>query len=215
VNNTYLLCRDCSELHPLCRADDDDAALDLAEFRAAHAPHDLAEAQRVADSALFDAPPWDPMGTRFFRVTVGSLLLDVRSWRESIDEPLQYELVSAAPASTETIDVDAPLLRRALDRHFFPHALRPLKVERFVDIVNELLGTLDPATAETSFDDPTLPNAGIGPFPPTLCDVLLDRCTPIFDTWEMGRVGSFIEDHRFEDGALAIRVRRILARSAA
>jgi len=216
VNDLFLLCRQCEELHPVCAStDDDDAALDFAEFRAAHAGHGLSEARRVPDSALFDAPTWDPMATRWFSVAVGSELLHVRSWRTSIDEPRRHQLARSVPSSCEMIDVDTPLLRRALDRHFYPHALRPIKVERFVDMVNELLATLDPGAAETSFDDPTEANASIGPFPPALCEVLLDRCTPIFDTWEMGRVGSFIEDHRFEDGALAIRVRRILARSAA
>jgi hypothetical protein len=217
VNDAFLLCRHCGILHPAADLNfaDEDAAHDLAEFRSAHTGHHLEEARRVPDSALFDAPTWDPMATRWFRVTTGTDLLQVRSSRSSIAEPRRHEVIAAPPSATDRIEIDEALLRRALDSHFFPHAVRPAKVERFVDTVRELLIDLDPGEVDTAFDDPTLPNASIGPFPTALGAVLFNRCTPIFDAWELERVRSFIEAHRLENGALAVRVRRVLARSAA
>jgi hypothetical protein len=217
VHEMFLFCRECAVLHPIgaLHADDDDAALDLAEFRSGHEAHGLEQARCVPDSAVYDAPAWDPMATRWFRVAVGSELLQVRSWRASIEEPRRHEIATAPAISAERVEIDARLLRHALDRHFYPHALRPAKVERFIDTICALLATVDPAATATTFDDPSVPNASIGPFPARLCDTLLNRCSPIFDAWELERVASFIENHRFEDGALAIRVRRVLARSAA
>ena len=214
---SFLLCRHCGVLHPVSidSSADEDAAQDLAAFREEHEAHVLEDAQRLEDPALFDGPTWDPMSTRWFRVAAGADVLIVRSWRTSIDEPRRHELTASAPHAAGCIEVDEPLLRRAFDRHFYPHAVRPAKLERFVHTVHELIADLDPAEVETSFDDVTLPNASIGPFPDELCDALLNRCTPIFDDWEMERVRSFIADHRLEDGALAVRVRRILDRSAA
>jgi hypothetical protein len=215
VNDAFLLCRHCGLLHALAVDADDDASQDLDDFRAAHAGHRLEEARRVADSALFDAPAWDPMATRWFRVAAGTDLLHVRSWRTSIEEPRRHALVSGPPPASDRIEIDEALLRRALDRHFYPQAVRPAKVERFIDTVRALLVELDPRAVATSFDDPELPNTGIGPFPNLLRDTLFRRCTPIFDGWELERMRSFIEAHRFEDGALAVRVRRVLDRSAA
>lgn len=214
---SFLLCRHCGVLHPVLvdRGLDEDVAHDLAEFRAEHEAHVLEDAQRLDDPALFDGPTWDPMSTRWFRVTAGADILLVRSWRTSVDEPRRHELTSTAPDAAGCIEVDDSMLRRAFDRHFYPHAVRPTKLERFVHTVHELIADLDPGEVETSFDDVDLPNASIGPFPSDLCSTLLDRCAPIFDAWEMERVRSFIADHRLEDGALAVRVRRILARSAA
>ena len=214
--DSFLLCRRCGVLHPVpVHPIDDDAAEDLALFLAEHKAHVLEDAQRVADSALFDGPTWDPMSTRWFRVAAGADLLVVRSWRTSVDEPRRHELTSAPPQAAGCIEVDEPLLRRALDRHFYPHAVRPAKLERFVHTVNELIADLDPGEVETTFDDVALPNSSIGPFPADLCNTLISRCAPIFDAWELDRVRSFIADHRLEDGALAVRVRRLLDRSAA
>jgi hypothetical protein len=194
---------------------DEESDQDFAVFRADHRAHVLEDAQRLPDSALFDGPTWDPMSTRWFRVAAGADELVVRSWRTSIDEPRHHEVAAAPPAEAGCIEVDEPLLRRAFDRHFFPHAVRPAKLERFVHTVHELIADLDPSEVETTFDDTALPNASIGPFPPELCDTLLNRCAPIFDAWEMERVRSFVADHRLEDGALAVRVRRLLSQSAA
>ena len=215
--DSFLLCRHCGVLYPVPvpPIDDEESIQEFNAFRAEHEAHVLEDAQRLADSALFDGPTWDPMSTRWFRVAAGADELIVRSWRTSIDEARRHEVTSAPPLNAGCIEVDEPMLRRAFDRHFFPHAVRPGKLERFVHTVHELIADLDPSEVETTFDDTEVPNASIGPFPSDLCDMLLNRCTPIFDPWEIERVRSFIADHRLEDGALAVRVRRVLQRSAA
>ena len=88
--------------------------------------------------------------------------------------------------------------------------MRTLKLDRFVGSVQELLRRLDPETIETSFDDVEYANAEIAPFPPPLCKALLSACKRIFHDGEIAQVTAFIEEHRFEDGALALRVRRDL-----
>jgi hypothetical protein len=215
--DSFLLCRQCGVLEPVPvqPGADEEEVHEFAAFRAAHEAHVLEDAQRLPDSTLFDGPTWDPMSTRWFRVAAGADELLVRSWRTAIDEPRRHELTSTLPLAAGCIEVDEPLLRRAFDRHFFPHAVRPTKLDRFVHTVHELIADLDPGEVETTFDDVALPNASIGPFPAELCDMLLSRCVPIFDAWELDRVRTFIADHRLEDGALAVRVRRMLERSAA
>jgi hypothetical protein len=156
------------------------------------------------------------MAARWFHVAAGADLFLVHSWRTSIDEPRRYELeCGAMPADEPFVDVDESLLRRALDRHFFPHALRPAKLEAFVGAVRELIERLDAAEVDVSFDDVTLPNASIGPFPAALCETLLARCTGAFDAWELDRLRLFVSEHRQEDGALAVRVRRTVVSRAA
>jgi hypothetical protein len=217
MDDAFLLCRHCGALHPASTPAlaDDGAGLDLVEFRATHEGHGLEEAQRLPDSTLCKAPPWDPMGARWFSVSTTTDQLAVCCWRSSIDDPRRYEVAPSPPAATDRVEIDEPLLRRALDRHFYPHALRPTALERFVDAVRQLVADLDPAAVDTAFDDAALPNTSIGPFPTALCDLLVSRCTAIFDPWELERVHRFIDDHRHADGTLAVRVRRILDRSAA
>jgi hypothetical protein len=210
----FLLCRQCQLLQPLApagdgRLADEEWSEEVRAFRAAHVAHAVEDAERVPEDALFDRPTWDPMATRWFHVASGTDLLLVRSWRPSLDEPRRYELeLAALSPDAPWVDVDEALLRRALDHHFFPQALRPKQMDAFVGIVRELVERLDAAEVETSFDDVTLPNTSIGPFPEALCDTVLDRCGDGFDPWELERLRLFVRAHRQEDGALAVRVRR-------
>jgi hypothetical protein len=216
VTQSFLLCRLCGVLHPVPTPIDADAETveELAEFRAAHEVHVLEDAQRLPDSPLFDGLTWDPMSTRWLRVAAGADVLLVRSWRTSIDEPRHHEVTTAPPPAADCIEVDEPLLRRAVDRYFYPQTVRPAKLEHFVHSVRELIADLEPDEVETSFDDATLPNTRIGPFPAQLCDTLIDRCAPIFDDGKMERMRAFVADQCLEDGALALHVRRIVSRSA-
>jgi hypothetical protein len=217
--DTFLLCRHCRAAQAIPSAtfaDDEEFALELALFRAEHGPHGIEEARRVPGSDLSDRPPWDPMATHWFRVSAGTAQLTVRCWRASIDGPRRYALEPGAmPATVDAVEIDESLLRRALDRHFYPQALRPTTLEAFIRTVRDLLRQLDPNEVETSFDDAAFANASIGPFPAWLCAPLLGRCALLFDPVELDRVRDFVADHRGEDGALAVRVRRDIITHAA
>jgi hypothetical protein len=220
---SFLLCRSCCLLYPLStgRGGDSDlsdaeTAAELRAFRTAHATHPLERAERVPDDVLLDRPSWDPMATRWFHVAAGSDLLLVRSGRTSIEEPRRYHIEQTMPqVDGPVVDLDETLLRRALDRHFFPQVLRRARVDAVIAVVRELLDRLDAGEVEVCFDDHTLPNTGIGPFPAELCDLLLGRCATLFDDVEIERMQAFVRDHSGADGALALRVRRTVVRRAA
>lgn len=217
----FLLCRACAVLLPLApgapwRDTDEEGAAELAAFQEAHAAHGLVSAERIDEPARVDRPAWDPLATRWFQVAVGDELLVVRSGRTSAEEPRHYELTRGElPPISTWVDVDEPLLRRALDRHFYPHVIRPAELEAFVSTVRELLAPVDPAEIDIAFDDPSLPDAGIGPFPPMLAEHLIARCASFFDPVGLECARSFVRDHRAEDGALAVRVHRVLVTRAA
>jgi hypothetical protein len=216
----FLLCRRCRVLTPLAPgapwAPSDDDLAELSAFRAAHEPHRLEAAYRVDELARTDRPAWDPMATRWFDVAAGGDLLTVRSQRAALDDPRLYVLADdGGPATSSRIDVDEALLRRALDRHFYPHVIRPAQLEAFICTVRDLLAPVDPAQIDVAFDDPSLPDASIGPFPAALAEHLVERCATLFDPVGLERARSFIRDHRAEDGALAVRVHRTLIVRAA
>lgn len=216
IQKEYLLCRECGDLQPLAAParypDGGDAALDVADleqFRAAHAAHSLERAFRVPEPALHDRPAWDPMATSWYRVLVGESSFYVRSWRTSIDEPRRHQLQRSAPQLNAHVELDESLLQQTLSRHFHPQPLPAEKATRFVVTVREILASLDADSVETSFDDPELANAELGPCPEPVCAQLLSQARDIFsDDWEQTKIARFIEENRTEYGALAVRVRR-------
>jgi len=211
-----LLCHECGELQPLTAsarfADDSEAALDAADverFRRAHAAHRVERALRLPEAALHDRPAWDPMATSWYRVLVGERAFHVRSSRQSIDAPRRHQLQNSAPQLSAHVELDEPLLQQCLGRHFRPQTLPAEKTNRFVHTLRELVSSLDADQIETSFDDPDLANAELGPCPETVCAQLLTHSRDIFSAdEELGEIARFIEENRSEYGALAVRVRR-------
>ena len=218
INARFLLCRSCAVLHSLESAAADlspegreDALRELEAFESEHDGHRLEEVVRNSPSASLDRPAWDPMATLWFFVRSGSEELLVRASRASIEEPRGYRLIPEPPPSRGLVEIDAALVRRALDRHFFPQAVSSRKLDYFVGALGELVADIDPRSVETSFDDPEYADAGIGPLPEEICHALLERAAALFDAWELERLCEFVAEHRREDGALALRVHRTLA----
>ena len=120
----------------------------------------------------------------------------------------------AIQTRVKTNDIDEPAYAGSIGCHFGSFDPRDF-ADTFVVPISHLLAPVDPADIDIAFDDPTLPDAGIGPFPAGLAEHLVERCTSLFDPVGLERARSFIRDHRAEDGALAVRVHRVLITRAA
>ena len=219
----YLFCRSCGVLcpqeshfeasssnHDQASSDDESSSdEDVRQFVAAHETHGLDRATRSTTTAVYDRAVWDPMGTVWFEVACNRETFLVRASRTSIDTARCYELVPGSiQCGRSAVEFDEPYLRSALDRHFFPHLLRPTTIDQFVTLLRSLVGEMHCEDIETSFDDANDPTVGIAPLPDPLGDQILARCAEMFDEWEVERVASFVDTNRFEDGALALRVRQ-------
>jgi hypothetical protein len=218
-SHTWLIaCRDCSVLQPAARvisgwADDTAEAWREAcfQFFSKHQGHDLAWFARHGDDVASDRALWDPMATVTFEVTDGQSTYVATGSRTSLEEVRVYRFAPGTLDSTgAVILVDDTDLRRGLDLEFYPHALRMGKLDRFVGVVREVVGHLNPAELPIAFDDADDPTVSVARMPDQSYEELLARCTEIFDPAEIDTVSRFLRDNRDEDGLLALRVRREL-----
>jgi hypothetical protein len=211
-----LACRDCQLLQPA--VDDSptqrdeltqEAVDEQNDFIARHAAHRLSHFRRHGWQSRADRPLWDPMVTITFEVTDGQQIYVATCARQSIDEPRVYQF---APGSLEVcntqVAIDVGDLRRGLDRHFYPHAIRPSKVQRFVAVLCDLLNHVVPDELQIAFDASEDPAVSIARMPDTIYAAVSACCADIFDAWELERVRAFLSDNRDEYGLLALRVRR-------
>jgi hypothetical protein len=214
----WLACRDCQLAHPvgtpahgLPSELQDELTAAVAAFLNAHGGHNVTHVHRDDDCAVLSTRPlWDPMATVSMEVTDGSRRFVLTAERNSVDEPRTYRIVPGRlhEAHPAAVEIDAGDVRRSLDRAFYPHVLRPSKIDRFVRTLSELVGHLEPCTLDVAFDDANDPAVSIAALPDTVCCELSQRCADIFDPPELARVLAFLNDNRSESGALAVRIRR-------
>lgn len=218
LHRSMLLCRECGVLYPLPPdrpAPEPDEVEDLESFRSTHRHHTLERAHRLAEPVFHDRPPWDPMARAWFQVAVGESALFVCSSRSSIEEPRRHQVCHEPPQLSLRAEVDEPLLRRALEQHFFPNRISPEKLNAFLDATRRCYAAVDAPCVETSFDDTELPNAEIGPCPLEVArEVRRAACQVFDDPWERSQLLDFIDANTDEYGALAVRVLREIGTSA-
>jgi hypothetical protein len=215
----FLACRDCAVVHPVAQPSHawPDEAMDVAfeaygEFICAHLTHHIDELRRSGSEAQADRPLWDPMAVISFEATDGIESYVVTSSRESIDGPRIYRFgLGRLAVKSSAVDIDDDDLRRALDREFYPQALRPTKLDRFVCALREVVSHVNPAELAIAFDTADDPATSIARMPDATYQELVTRCAEIFDAAELQRVSEFLRDNRNEDGLLALRVHRQLA----
>jgi len=207
-----LLCRECRVLHPLPAArpvPDADELLDLETFRSTHSDHTLERAYRLSEPTLHDRPAWDPMARAWFRVSVGESALFVCSSRQSIEEPRRHEVCDTPPSFSLRTEVDEPVLRRSLERHFVHTSVAAEKMSTFISATRKAFASVDANCVETSYDDPDLANAAIGPCPVEVAHILRRTASSTFEAArERQQLLDFIDANTDEYGALAIRVLR-------
>lgn len=220
---SFLACRDCGVLHAILLRSSvwsdemvEDALGVCDQFRVAHGDHRIAWFERHGEESIADHPLWDPMATISFEVTDGDTLYVATSMRESVETERVYRFVQGSLQLRESeIMLDNESLRRALDREFYPHALRPTKVAGLLSVLCEVVSRIDPANITIAFDEANDPALSIARMPDASYEELLARVAEIFDPWEFSRVIGFLHDNRNEDGVLALRVRRHFSTLAA
>ena len=208
----FTACRDCGELHPVLDADvalfDDADGVDLyKEFLARHRTHDIASFRRSGTECRTNRPLWDPLATLTFEVTDGNRSYVVSATRRSIDDERVYRFAVGVldTLGNAEVEINPRDLRRAL---FRPPPLRPMKIDRFLSAIDDVISQIDPDELVTAFDDADDPAVSVADMPDGIYNELLARCTDIFDSSEMPRVLNFLCDNRNADGLLALRVRR-------
>jgi hypothetical protein len=113
------------------------------------------------------------------------------------------------------VEFETDLIRRAVDAHFFPHAIRPAKLEQLLTALGELCNEIDADRLEIVFDSAEEPQVQYGRLPSSLFEKLMQRCRSIFDEWERERLRSFFQNARADDGLLCLRVTRAFVVEAA
>ena len=212
---TFLACHDCGLLQPIASAAADEVAAAFAEAHAEfverHAAHRLGWLTRLGTDTYADRPLWDPMSGTSFEASDGDRIYVVTTTRAAIDAPRVYHFRPGGLEVNTRVQLDAQDLRRGLDLEFFPHALRPTKLDRFLSVLREVIRQITPDELTIAFDAADDPSVSVAPLPDERYRELVTRCADIFDPGELPRVSKFLQDNREADGLLALRVRREVA----
>jgi len=223
VEERYIWCRNCNELHHVSPFDKAPAYLsthgearefsmdDWRAFMQRHAGHRLEGLKGIGGKHFLAGRPADPMSVGYIEVTNGQDRFLIRSSRRSIEEPLSFELIRGRLAVVRiSLEIQEDEIRKEL-RYHFPWEpsgrLSEEEMELFITIFKELVTGLSPQEIGTSGYASPDGSAAYGVLDTPMVEALVKRCRSHFHPLELKGIRRFIDTHNQGDGVMTLLIR--------
>jgi hypothetical protein len=179
---------------------------DFEGFLAHHRGHRLEDLRIIEDSFVSEKPYWEPVKVSYFRATNGKEKFVIRKFRERIDEPLKYELVSGDYSLTCTaLEMDWEDLLKQMRTELSEIPLLEEKIAAFLKLCKQITSTLKLETLERVAEDSAHPLEIAYRLDDVSLMYLLRNARHIFkETYP--EVEAFIHRHK-DDGVLLVKGR--------
>ena len=218
--NQLIRCKNCDEIfmktpfdqYPEYDFDSDDSLGnfqsverdDFREFLLHHHGHRLENLKIIEDSFVSEKAYFEPVKTSFFKATNGKEKFVVKKFRERIDEPLKYRLISGDYSlKCITVEAQSELIEKQLRREMKP-PLSQGKIEAFLKLYREIVEDVDVEDLERIPEESDHPLEVYYRIDDVRLMYLLRNCHHIFKGQEYSAVEEFIHRHK-DDGVLLLK----------
>ncbi len=177
---------------------------DFQDFLVHHRGHPLELLRIIEDSYISDKAYSEPVKTSFFKATNGRERFVIKKFRERIDEPLKYQLISG-DYSLKCIDVkiQSEEILRQLERELTP-PLSQDKIDAFLRVMGGIAEDIDVNDLERLPEETHHPLEVYYRMDDVHVMHLLRRCRNIFGEQEYLAIEEFIHQHK-DDGVLLLK----------
>ncbi len=177
---------------------------DFQEFLRNHRGHQLEELKIIEGSFVSEKPYSEPVKIAYFKATNGKENFVVKRFRESIEQPLKYELIRGDyHLKCTSLQIQSEAIRRQLGRELKP-PLTQTQVETFLEFFEHAVRKLDVNTLERVPEESPSPLEVYYQMDDFCLIYLLRNCHSFFEGRTYTQMESFIHRHR-EDGVLLLK----------
>lgn len=178
---------------------------DFQDFLIHHHGHRLENLKIIEDSFVSEKGYFEPIKTSFFKATNGKEKFVIKKFRERIDEPLKYQLVSGEYSLICVgIEVQADEIVKQLKREFNAAPLAQSKIDAFLKLYRHIAQTVDIKNLERVSEESPYPLEIYYKLDDVSLVYLLRNCRGIFNGNEYSDIEAFIHRHK-EDGVLLLK----------
>ena len=220
----YIWCRECDKLHHVTRFDGAPAYVmeggeerqisrdDGRAFLERHASHPLETLRENGEKCFPVGAAGDPMRVGYVEATDGRESFVIRSFRRTIAEPLEFELIRGRLKPYRVaVAIQEARLRKEMKQRLRSVASERAAAEKtnlFIELLNDLVGDLNPDAIKVVGYDYADASLEYGWLEPPMVDVLMRRLSVHFSAAELDAVRGFIDAHREPDDVLALLLKR-------
>ena len=177
---------------------------DLQDFLIHHRGHRLENLKIIEDSFVSEKAYSEPTKTSFFKATNGKEKFVIKKFREKIDEPLKYEVISGDFSLKFTaIEIQWEEISKQLKREIKP-PLSQTQMDAFLKLYRHLFKNIDIHDLERVPEDSPHPLEIYYKISDVHLMYLLRNCRNIFKGREYLAIEEFIHRHK-DDGVLLLK----------
>jgi hypothetical protein len=177
---------------------------DLQDFLIHHHGHRLENLKIIEDSFVSEKPYSEPVKTSFFKATNGKEKFVIKKFREKIDEPLKYQVISGDfSLKCTAIEIQWEEISKQLKREIEP-PLSQEQIDAFLKLYRHLFKNIDIHDLERVPEDSPNPLEIYYKFNDAHLMYLLRNCRNIFKGEEYLVIEEFIHRHK-DDGVLLLK----------
>lgn len=177
---------------------------DLKDFLIHHQGHHLENLKIVEDSFVSESFYSEPVKTSFFKATNGKDNFVIKKFREKIDEPMKYQVISGDfTLKCAAIEIQWEEISKQLKREIRP-PLSQNQIDAFLKLVRHLFKNIDIGELERVPEDSSHPLEVYYKISDLHLMFLLRNCRNIFKGQEYLAMEEFIHRHK-DDGVLLLK----------
>ncbi len=177
---------------------------DLQDFLIHHRGHRLENLKIIEDSFVSEKAYSEPLKTAFFKATNGKENFVIKKFREKIDEPLKYQLISGDfSLKCTAIEIQWEEIFKQLKREMKP-PLSQTQMDAFLKLYRHLFKNIDIHDLERVPEDSPYPLEIYYKINDVHLMYLLRNCRTIFKGQEYLAIEEFIHRHK-DDGVLLLK----------
>jgi len=226
-NEKFIRCCRCDVVHHVSPFDkaptysrvgnelEEQANDDSRLFMKQHAGHRLEPLRATGERFFPRGSPLDPMAVGYIEVTNGQDRHLLRRGRQSVRDPLSYELMRGRLVDAGlTVEVQENEIKKEMKKHFswapgsYPDEYQ---IDRFIGLVKEVVERLDPCRIQVCEYSHTDDAVSYGVLDNAAVELLAEKCSRCFSPVESASIRRFVETHRGEGGVMALVLRRQLS----
>jgi hypothetical protein len=177
---------------------------DFQDFLIHHHGHQLENLKILEDTWVSEKPYSEPIKISFFKATNGKDKFVIKKFRESIDEPLKYQLIFGNYSLKCTaLEIQSEEISKQLKRELKPPPSQN-KIDAFLKLVRHAFEGIDLNDCERVPEESHHPLEVYYKIDDIRLMVLLRNCRNIFKGKEYSAMEEFIHRHK-EDGVLLLK----------
>lgn len=180
---------------------------DFQDFLFHHHGHRLENLKIIEDSFVSEKAYIEPVKTSYFKATNGKEKFVIKKFREKIDEPLRYQLISGDYSlECSGLQVQSEEIAKQLKTEVKSPPLSQAQISAFLKLYEHVSETVDTKNLERVSEESTHPLEIYYKMDDVMLFYLLRNCRSIFKGQEYLNIEEFIHRHK-ENGVLLLKAR--------